>query len=174
MNPLIIFLSHRDRLSRDEIQARIHARLTKEGGCRNVRYTPSRLRRRYVCADVTPTVFLEDAYPVEEAQLEIRFWKPTTASHEYYWINWIEPSREFLVGWHQDETHSDLGRCHLQIEHQNETLTREPATFIDEHPLSVLEQRLAQLSQTLSGVRWDGAFPAADSMENPKPPHARE
>lgn len=104
-------------------------------------------------------MFLEAAYPVDEARLEIRFWKPATASHEYYWINWIEPTRDFLIGYHQDGTHSDLGNCHIQLDCRNETVTRESATFIDEHPLSVIKQRLAQLSSTLDAVRWKGERP---------------
>lgn len=104
-------------------------------------------------------MFLEAPYPVDEVRLEIRFWRPATASHEYYWINWIEPTRDFLVGWHQDGTHSDLGKCHLQLDYRSETVTRESATFIDEYPLSVIEQHLTQLPSALNAVRWDDEIP---------------
>lgn len=159
MAPLITFLAHRDRLTRDAIQKRLHDRLVKQAGCRNVRYVPSRIRRRYVYADVDPAMFLDAAYPIDDARLEIRFWKPARAAYEYYWINWIEPDRNLLVGWHQDDEHDALGNCHIQLDYRNETVVRKAARFIDAHPLAVFERRLEQVPEALDRIRWEDDEP---------------
>lgn len=167
MAPLIILLGHRDRLTRDSLHERILNRLTKEGWCNTVRYVPSRIRRRAVHAQVDPTVLLEAEYPVDNARLEVRFWKPASPSYEYYWINWVEPERELMIGWHQDGEHDTLGECHVQLDYGSETVTREAARFIDAHPLAVFEHRLEQLPAALAGIRWEDEKPTFGTWPPP-------
>jgi hypothetical protein len=112
-----------------------------------------------VYADIDPNVFLGREYGVSEARLEIRFWKPANASFEYYWINWIEPARGLMIGWHQDDEHNEFGECHIQLGYQEETVTRKEATLIDAHPLSVFEQRLRQLPAVLKAIEWEDELP---------------
>jgi hypothetical protein len=117
-----------------------------------------------VYSDVNPIVFLGKEYSAGEARLEVRFWKPASSPHIYYWINWIEPARGLLVGWHQDDGHNDLGECHIQLGYQDETVTRKKATFINEHPLSVFEQRLRQLPAVLEAIDWKDDSPILSSL----------
>lgn len=80
------------------------------------------------------------------------------SSFDHYWINWVEPSRSLLVGWHQDDTHDRLGEVHVQVNDESGPVARDPARFIDKHPLAVLEARLEQLPALVDAVEWqDGA-----------------
>jgi len=88
----MIFLAGRDRYTQRTLLRDVHDRLTNQAGCEDVRYRPSRRRPRYVIADVDPTTFLSDSYGAETARLEFRFWYPAGVDHEYYRINWVEPS----------------------------------------------------------------------------------
>lgn len=93
------------------------------------------------------------------ARVEIGFQLRTSDPHEYYWANWIEPERSLLVGWHQDETHDDLGPVHLQVNDGATTVGQQPAQFIDSHPLAVVEQRLDSLSDAVMAVAWEQGRP---------------
>jgi len=109
----MIFLAGRDRYTQRTLLRDVHDRLTNQPGCEDVRYRPSRRRPRYVIADVDPTTFLSDSYNAATARLEIRFWYPAGVDHEYYRINWVEPDRHLMLGFHQDADHPDLGPCHI-------------------------------------------------------------
>ena len=69
-------------------------------------------------------------------------------------MQWVEFGREFMLGWQQDETHPELGECHVQIDHRGETVQRERASFLDAHPLNVFDQRLDHLVAVLDGLTW--------------------
>ncbi len=64
-----------------------------------------------------------------------------------------------LVGWHQDDTHDDIGPVHIQVNYGSTAVNREPARFIDSHPLDVVSQRLATLSEAVIAVQWDQERP---------------
>ena len=64
-----------------------------------------------------------------------------------------------MLGWHQDETHMELGECHLQLDYQGETEQRDAASFLDTHPLNVFEQRMNQLVDVLASLTWDDGSP---------------
>jgi hypothetical protein len=85
--------------------------------------------------------------------LEIRFWYPAGVDHEYYRINWLEPDRNLMLGFHQDADHSELGRCHIQLTHKDTTVDRYGATFLDAHPLAVLDDRLQQFPAAIEAIR---------------------
>lgn len=156
----MIFLAGRDRYSQRTLLHDIHDRLMKQAGCRDVRYRPSRRRPRYVLTDVDPTSFLGDASEAERARLEVRFWYPSGVEHEYYRINWVEPTRNLMVGFHQDADHPELGGCHIQLDHENTAVDRHEATVFDAHPLAVLDERLQQLPSALDSIRWQNGQPS--------------
>ncbi|MFB6296100.1 MAG: hypothetical protein ABEH66_04570 [Halobacteriales archaeon] len=135
---------------RTKLYRRIHDRLATVAVFSNVRYEPSRTRPRRVIADVDPGAFLDEASPASDARLEIEFLFRPDADH--YWIQWIEPDRDFSCGWHQDETHPDLGPCHFQGERPDGSTTRQSAAVLDAHPLQVIERRLEDLPGKLRSI----------------------
>lgn len=162
----MIFLAGRDRYTQRALHRDIHDRLTNQAGCENVRYRPSRRRPRYVVADIDPSMFLGNSYAVERAGLEHRFWYPAGVDHEYYRINWVEPDRNLMLGFHQDADHPDLGPCHIQLDYQDAQVDRFAAAFLDAHPLSVLDDRLQQLPSALASIRWDDEQPSLPAGRN--------
>ena len=64
-----------------------------------------------------------------------------------------------MIGWHQDETHVDLGECHFQIDHRGETVQREGAEFLDVHPLNAFERRLDDIVNVLDALTWESDVP---------------
>ncbi len=156
----MLFLAGRDRYTQRTLLRRVHDRLSKHAGCESVRYSPSRRRPRYVLADVKTAVFFGDSYDPGTARLEIRFWYPRDVDYAFYRLNWIEPERDLMLGFHRDADHSDLGPCHVQVDYEGTTVDRHAADFLDVHPLSVLEDRLTQLPVVLSAVRWEDNQPS--------------
>ncbi|MFC3959520.1 hypothetical protein [Halovivax cerinus] len=122
---------------------RIHDRLGTQDAFTDVRYVPSRTRPRRVTADVTVTTYVGPRYPTTGARLEIEVSLRHDRNH--YWIQWVEPVRDRSCGWHQDSTHEELGACHFQYDRPDGTTEREPASFLDAHPLAVVETRLHEL-----------------------------
>jgi len=165
-----VFLTNRGNLTKAKLYEAIRRRLVKEPGCDAVQLRPSRMRPRTIKARVDPDVFLSTAYPVDEATLEISFSYPRSVTHEYYVVEWGEAARDLGIGWHQDEDHPGLGTCHFQMDHSGTTVERVSASFLDEHPLSVLEARLDQLRRLLPKVDWSGGVPALPDAGVPSPP----
>lgn len=113
-----------------------------------------------VVAGVNPRQFLDDnEYSVTAARIEIGFQLQTGEPQEYYWVNWIEPDRSLLVGWHQDDTHDDLGPVHLQVNDGATPVAHESAQFIDSHPLDVVERRLTSIRGAVLTVEWEQGRP---------------
>jgi hypothetical protein len=109
---------------------------------------------------VNPRQFLgDDEYPVTAARVEIGVRLQTGEPYEYYWVNWIEPERSLLVGWHQDDTHDDLGPVHLQVNTGTAAVTHQPAQYIDSHPLDVAERRLSSLRDAVLAVELEQGRP---------------
>lgn len=156
----MIFLAGRDRYTQRTLLRDIRDRLTKQAGCEEVRYRPSRRRPRYVIADIVPTTFLGQSYDGENARVDVRFWYPAGVDYEYYRINWTEPKRHFMLGFHRDADHDDLGPCHIQLNYEDTPVDRYPATVLDAHPLSVLEARIQQLPSAVDSIRWDDGTPS--------------
>ncbi len=158
---MVVFLANRANLQNKRLHDRIQNRLS--GTFENVRRRRAEPREAgpyRVVADVNPRQFLDDGeYPVTAARVEIGFQLQTEEPHEYYWFNWIESERNLLVGWHQDDTHDDLGPVHLQVNDGATSVAHEPAEFIDSHPLDVVERRLNSLRDAILAVEWEQGRP---------------
>jgi hypothetical protein len=158
---MVVFLANRANLQSKRLHDRIQNRLS--GAFENVRRRRGEPREAgpyRVVAEVDPRQFLgDDEYPVTTARVEIGFQLQTGEPHEYYWVNWIEPDRSLLVGWHQDDTHDDLGEVHLQVDDGATPIAHESAQFIDSHPLDVVEHRLTSLRDAVLAVKWEQGRP---------------
>lgn len=160
----MIFLANRANLDRRTLLSRIHNRLqtrvpTEESPVEQVWYHTSTGNKIEVRATIAPSVFLKTSSPVDEAELQVSFDFPQTHSYDFYQIQWVEPNRDLMVGWHQDETHTDLRECHFQIDYQAETVQREGADFLDSHPLNVFERRINDLVDVLEALTWENEIP---------------
>jgi len=156
----MLFLAGRDRYTQRTLLRAIHDRLSKQAGCTAVRYEPSSRRPRTVLAAVEPTAFLGEQYDIETARLEVWFWYPEGVDYTSYRCNWVEPKRDLMLGFHQDADHPELGRCHLQLDFDGATVSRQSVAFLDAHPLAALEQRLQQLPSVLSRLSWEDDRPS--------------
>lgn len=108
----------------DRIQNRLRGEFDT---VRRRRAEPREVGPYRVVDDVNLRQFLDDEYPVTTARVEIGF-QLRRGTQEYYWLNWMEPARRLLVGWHQDDTHDDHGLVHLQV---NDDVDHQPAQFVD-------------------------------------------
>lgn len=170
MAPLgFVLLTNRGNLTRARLYRSIRHRLGNEPGCDAVRVRPSRARPRSIETRVDPELFLGRACPANEATLHVRFSFPRRVEYEFYVIEWSEAEREFGLGWHQDESHPELGECHVQLDHGGTTVARRSATFLDDHPLNVLETRLEQLRSVLPTIAWSDGTPHLPDDANPTP-----
>mgnify|MGYP005850568259 CR=1 FL=1 len=157
----MVFLANRANLQARRLHDRIATRLRAMGDTvqrrRAERGEPGPYR---VVGEATPQQFLGvDTYPIDDARIEIGFRLETKGAHEHYWWHWIEPARGLTIGWHQDETHPDLGPVHLQLDSGGSVVDRQAATFIDAHPLAVVARRLASLSEVVQAIEWDDGEP---------------
>ncbi len=158
---MVVFLANRANLQSKRLHDRIQNRLTGEfDTVRRQRADPRDPGPYRVVGDANPRQFLDaDAYPTTTARVEIGFQLQTSEPYEYYWFNWIEPERNLLVGWHQDDTHDDLGPVHLQVNDGATAVDQQQAQSIDSHPLDVVEQRLDLLHDAVVAVEWEDGRP---------------
>jgi hypothetical protein len=159
---MVVFLANRSNLQSKRLHDRIRNRFDGEfETVRRRRAEPRESGPYRVVADVNPRQFLDnDEYPVTTGRVEVGFQLQTGEPHEYYWFNWIEPERSLLVGWHQDDTHGNLGPVHLQVDDGATPVAHESAQFIDSHPLDVVERRLDSLRKVVLAVEWEQGRPA--------------
>lgn len=160
----MIFLAKRANLDTRTLLSRIHDRLQtrvpkEDSPVKQVRYHTSTGNKVGVRATIAPSDLLRSSYPVDEAELQVSFDFPRTHSYEFYRIQWVESDRDLMIGWHQDETHVDLGECHFQIDHRGETVQREGAEFLDVHPLNAFERRLDDIVNVLDALTWESDVP---------------
>ena len=161
----MIFLANRANLDKRTLLSRIFNRLqtqvsSADSPVERVWYHTSAGNKVGVRATIAPERFLGASYPVGEAELQVTFDFPQTYSYDFYRIQWVEPARDLMVGWHQDETHTELGECHFQIDYRGETTQRSEAALLDAHPLNVLDRRLDDLVDALDALTWDGGTPS--------------
>jgi hypothetical protein len=157
---MVVFLANRANLQNKRLHARIQNRLSGEfETVRQRRAEPREAGPYRVVAEVNPRQFVDDEYPVATARIEIGFQLQTGEPREYYWFNWIESDRSLLVGWHQDDTHDELGPVHLQVNDAATSVAHEPAAFIDSHPLDIVERRLNSLRDAVLAVEWEQGRP---------------
>lgn len=133
---------------------RVHDRLGRVGGAKTVRYEPSKRDPHEVIAEIDPAAFLGRDYSAEEARLRVEF--DLSGDRPHYWIQWWEPEHTRSIGWHADETESQLGPTHVQIEDSDGTIRRKSAQHeSDEHPYRSFERRLAELPEKIEELGWD-------------------
>lgn len=160
----MIFLANRANLDTRTLLTRLHNRLqsqvaVEDSPIEQVWYHTSTGNKVGVRATITAPAFVGGSYPVAAAELQVSFDFPTNYGYDFYKIQWVESERDLMLGWHQDETHMDLGECHFQLDYLGETVQREEATFLDSHPLNVFDQRTDALVDVLGEVRWDDDRP---------------
>lgn len=149
---MVTFLAGRDKLGPRRLHDRIKNRLQTDHRFENVRRriaSPEEPGPYRVVADTRFGAVTDVETADQSARLELGFRLATETDYEYYWINWIEPDREVLVAWHQDADHPDLGPVHLQVNRRGTPVRHDPAVFVDEHPMAVVEARLDQLPSAL-------------------------
>ncbi|EMA63085.1 hypothetical protein [Halorubrum lipolyticum] len=161
----MIFLANRTNLDKRTLLSRIFNRLqtqisSGDSPVEQVWYHTSAGNKVGVRATIAPAMFLGTAYPVDEAELQVTFDFPQSHSYDFYRIQWVESDRDLMVGWHQDETHTDLGACHFQIDSRGETVLRKEAAFLDAHPLNVFDRRIDDLVDVLDALTWDDGVPS--------------
>lgn len=147
------FTSGGNPYDKRRVYQRIHQRLSTQPEFSDVQYLPSRNRPREIHAVVDVERFLDHSYRSTTARVEIEFIFRQDWNH--YWIQWVEPERGFSCGWHQDNTHTDLGHCHFQIDYPDGSVEREEAALLDAHPLSVVETRLQSLLEKLAAMSFE-------------------
>lgn len=160
----MIFLANRANLDKRHLLTRLHNRLqtqasTEDAPIEQVRYHTSTGNKVGVRATLDAPAFLGTSYPVKEAELHVSFDVPPNRPYDFYNIQWVEAEREFMFGWHQDETHVDLGECHLQLDYHGETVQREAAAFLDTHPMNVFDRRITDLVELVAAVSWETERP---------------
>lgn len=158
---MVVFLANRENLQSKRLHDRIRNRLDGElTDVRRRRTEPREAGQYRVVGEVNPGQFLDDPdYPATRARIEIGFRLRTGDPSEHYWFNWIEPERDALVGWHQDDTHEDLGPVHVQVNDGSRAVEHRPARFLDTHPLDIVERRLASLADLVQAVDWADGRP---------------
>ena len=160
----MIFLANRANLDKRTLLSRLHNRLQtqvtdEQSPVTQVWYHTSAGNKVGVRATINTQAFLGRTYPVERAELQIAFDFPPDRAFDHYTIQWVESDRKLMIGWHQDETHMELGECHLQLDYQGETIRRDEAAFLDTHPLNVFDQRIEHLVAILDSITWEDGIP---------------
>jgi len=161
----MIFLANRTNLDKRTLLTRLHNRLQTQATTENspveqVWYHTSAGNKIGVRATISAPTFLGSEYPVDDAELHVSFAFPSNYSYDFYKVQWVESERDLMIGWHQDETHMDLGNCHFQIDYRGKTVQRDESTFLDSHPLNVFEQRTDDLVTILDELRWENDHPS--------------
>lgn len=155
---MVTFLADRTDIQARQLHRRIANRLQTDGYFETVQLRVAAPRESgpyRVVARTDPRLVLDDeAYPVTTARIEVGFELRWNEDYDHYWLNWIEPERDFLLGWHQDDDHSDLGAVHLQVNQGGGLIEHLAAMFIEAHPMAILEARMEQLPDALSRVKW--------------------
>ena len=91
-----------------------------------------------VVATIDRDVFFPQNLGAGDATLEFE-WRPHSERDECH-IQYNEPGTPWACGWHQDETHENLGSSHFQVDHEMWPAPhRESASFTDSNPMAILE-----------------------------------
>ena len=154
---MVVFLADRSNIQTKRLHDRIKQMIRSDfEDVRRRRAEPREPGTYRVVGETNSRTFLgNEDYPAMTGRVEIGFRLRTDEPYEHYWINWIEPDREMLVGWHQDDTHDSLGPVHLQINRGSEVIDRMSAEFIDSHPLGVVVRRIDELKEVVPSVNSD-------------------
>jgi hypothetical protein len=165
----MIFLANRTNLDKRTVLTRFHNRLQSQATTENspvetVWYHTSTGNKVGVRATIAAPTFLGSEHPVDDAELHVSFTFPSNSSYDFYKIQWVESERDLMIGWHQDETHMDLGKCHFQIDYAGETVQRDESAYLDSHPLNVFEQRTEDIVSVLDELCWENDRPSVSKQ----------
>jgi len=131
-------------LHRYEVHKRVATRLRREAGVAAVDADPSPMRPVRLTATLDRAVFFDQKQGAGEATLEFE-WRPRSERDEFR-IQYNEPGTSWSCGWHQDESHENLGPSHFQVDHEAWAAShRESAPFTDSNPMAILETCLGEL-----------------------------
>lgn len=159
----MLFLANRTNVQARQLHKRLRNQLRSGGYFHTVQLkrSPARAAGPYrIYAETDPRIFLGDtSYPEKEGRLEVGFDINTSAPYEHYRLNWIEPNRNIMVGWHQDHDHDDLGKVHAQVNDGDTVVEHVSATFIDAHPLEVFEKRMEAFPDLIKSIEWKDGRP---------------
>ena len=166
----MIFLANRANLDTRTLLTRLHntlqTRVAKENSpIERVWYHTSSGNKVGVRARIDAPTFLDTEYATDEAELHVAFDFPPNYAYDFYKIQWVEPARRLMLGWHQDETHMNLGECHFQIDFEGTTVQRNTADYLDIHPLNVFDQRVNQVGALLDALSWIDGSPSVPDSE---------
>lgn len=138
-------------LHRYEVHKRFKHRLARLDGVTRVTSEPSAARPVRVEARLDTGVFFGQSYASGAATVEAE-WRPRP-DRDAFRVQYAEADAAWSCGWHQYETHPDLGPCHFQVDHAAwDEPHREPATFPDPNPMAVLEACLDRLRARVPGL----------------------
>jgi len=133
-------------LHRYEVHKRAATRLRREAGVTTVVADPSSMRPVQLTATLDQTTFFDQHGEGSEATLEFE-WRPRS-ERDAFRIQYTELGTPWACGWHQDETHENLGPSHFQVDHEAwSTPYRESASFSDPNPMAVIETCLSELRE---------------------------
>ncbi len=156
---MVIFLAGRGNIQTRQLHKRIKNRFQSDTDFGTVQFRiagPREPGSYRVDAETNPRRFLaDDSYPATDARIEVGFELGGQSGNDFYWFNWIEPDRSFLLGWHQDSDHPNLGPVHIQVNQNSTAIDYESVSFIDKHPMAVIDARLDQLPDALASVQWN-------------------
>lgn len=137
-------------LHRYEVHKRVATRLRREPGVVAVDTDPSPMRPVRLVAALDSEAFLGQTQTQDQSQVAgdatLEFeWRPQPDRDEFR-IQYSESEMPWSCGWHQDQTHDDLGPTHFQVDHEAWASSyRESASFSDPHPMAILETCLNHL-----------------------------
>lgn len=133
-------------LHRYEIHKRVTARLRRTSGVTSIEAKPSSMRPVRLEATIDQETFFDRSELAGEAILEFE-WRPRP-DRDVFRIQYNETGTPWSCGWHQDESHENLGASHFQVDHEAwDTPHREPSSFTDPNPMAVLETCLDELRE---------------------------
>lgn len=133
-------------LHRYEIHKRVADRLRRLHSVTHVEATPSSMRPVRIEASIDQEMFFDQSEIAGEATLAFE-WRPRP-DRDAFRIQYNEPRTPWSCGWHQDESHEDLGPSHFQVDHDGwDTSYREPSSFTDPNPMAILEACLDELRE---------------------------
>lgn len=131
-------------LHRFELHKRFSTRLQRTAGIDDVQTEPSAFRPTKIRASVEGNVF---GVACPDGELEVE-WRPRTGSTDEFRMQFTPSDDRWSCGWHQDETHSDLGACHFQIDHRDWTEPKRTGVVFDDGlPMAVFEACLDELRE---------------------------
>jgi hypothetical protein len=131
-------------LHRFEIHKRFKHRLNRTPGVTRIETQPSPMRPIFVRAVLDTRSFFQQEYTPSTAHLELE-WRPHFDQDKFR-IQYTEPGEPWSCGWHQDDTHDELGASHFQVDHSAwKSSIREPASFTDPNPMAILETCIEEL-----------------------------